>query len=172
MKLNFKVSKGIQNVYWPLVAIVIVQRYVNPEVFFLINLAWLLYVIATRRTILWNPIWGYGILAFFVLWGIIMSAQNLGNISQQDFIRDVFYYVNPLVFIMSGAYFARIGVGQTKYFNSLILGNLFHVIVFIYNLFTGHEYGGISGYLWIPMALLLINRFDEEQSFKKPFRII
>lgn len=172
MNVSLKISNGIRNVYWPIVFIIVIQRYISPEAFFLLNAAWVAYIIFTRRTFLWNPIWGYSILALFVLWGTIMAVQSLGELEQQDFIRDLFYYINPLVFILGGAYFCRIGVEQTKYFNSLILGNLVHVIVFIVNLFSGNEYGGISGYLWIPMALLIINRFDEEKSFKRPFRIV
>ncbi len=172
MNVSLKISNGIRNVYWPIVAIIIVQRYMSPEAFFLLNAAWVLYIIFTRRTFITRPIWGFPILLVFVVWGTFMALPSIFDMPMRDYIRDLFYYINPVVFILSGAYFFKIGVDRATYFNSLILGNFVHVLIFIFNFFTGREYGGVSGYLWVPLALLLINRFDEERTFSKVTRII
>ena len=170
MEFKFKISNGIRNVYWPIVAIIIVKEFVSPEVFFAINLAWLLYVMVISGKLIWLPIWGYGILVLYLLWGSLMALT--GDVKTVDFVRDFFYYTNPLVFLLSGAYFAKIGIGKTKYFNSLILGSAILVIMYLVGLAFGRTEMIITGHLWIPMALLLLNRFDDGESFSRPVRII
>ncbi|MCR5703796.1 MAG: O-antigen ligase family protein [Eubacterium sp.] len=170
MGYTIKIGNGIRNVYWPIVGIIVIQRYITPEVFFLLNVMVLAYIVANARSVAVNPMWGYWILVLFVVWGMLAGIQSLNVDHLRDYFRDIYYYVNPLVFLANGVYFAKMGISKSKYINSLIIGNLIHVLIFDFQIVMGWDYGGISGYLMVPMALLLLNDFDEKNSFGKKVR--
>ena len=172
MNYTFKIGNGIKNVSWIIVFVVIIQKMVSPEMYFMINLALLLYFIAISKSIPVSPIWGFWILLLFVAWGILAGLQSINVDALRDYERDIYYYINPLVFMLNGVFYAKVGYSFSKYCNSLILGNLFHVVMYVVSLVTGGELGGITGYLYVPMAILLFYPLSEKESFKKSTRMV
>ena len=172
MEVKVKVGNAFKNIYWPIVIIAIIQKFVSPEAFFLINLAWLFCMILAYKKAVVNPIWGFWVMWVFLFVGAVLGIHILAS-SNRDFVRDFFYYINPMIYIYAGAMYAKTGVDFDTFSNSIIIGELVQAFSFILTFIQeGRAPEGISSFFWMPLALLLINRFDKERSFKPVTRII
>lgn len=158
--------------YWPIVIIVAIQKYIPPELFLVINGAFLLYLLFSVGKIELNTIWGaWALYSIFIL-GVIVGAVSLSHTNVREYIRDIFYYINPIIFILCGTFYAKLNISYTKYCNSLVLGAMFPIIIYYYKFLNGVETTGVSGYVWIQIVVLLINKFDKKIVINKFVRYL
>lgn len=119
-----KILKG-NNVFFTIIVFLIIQNYVSSELFFIIGLIHMIYYIVFKdRTKIFLPFREYKILIIFFVWGTILGLASFVNGDERtvtDFVRDVFYYLNPLVYIYIGALYAKKKVDIYKIFNAFII---------------------------------------------------
>lgn len=116
----------LNKIYWPIVVFLIVQTFVSSEVFWVMGLlVCLYYVFINQQGKIKIPFREYKTLFTFLLWGFIMGiiGMLLWNIDSRDFIRDCFYYSNPIIFIYLGALYAKKKIDLHRMFNAFIVSS-------------------------------------------------
>lgn len=114
-----------RNVFWPIVILLIIQLYVRSEVFWVLGLVICLREIVGRKQRFFIPFAEYKQLVLMVLWGGILGFFSLSEnlVNTRDIVRDVFYYVNPLIFLFVGASFARKDVNIYRILNAFVIAS-------------------------------------------------
>lgn len=129
-------------VYFPIVFFLVIQNFVSSEVFWCLGaLSTLFYIVAKRKWKMLIPQREIAILVVFVIWGAILGIVDLSqNInSTRDFVRDLFYYTNPIIFIFVGAQYAKDNVGIYRILNSFIVGSGILSVIKFANLFVNRN---------------------------------
>lgn len=114
-----------QNVCWPVVFLLIIQLFVSSDVFWVLGLSFCILEIVKSRKNFSIPFAEYKQLFFMVLWGLSIGIFCLSEelVNLRDVVRDVFYYVNPLIFLFVGASFARKNVNVYHILNAFIIAS-------------------------------------------------
>lgn len=181
MKL-FKSDK----IFWIVTIFLILENYIPSELFFILGFIYCLYytVFKNGRKI-FLPFKEYKILVLFLILGSILGLiyclveQN--GITIKDFIRDVFYFMNPLVFIYIGAIYAKKDVDIYKILNAFILaggilsvlqlGNSFFSILNARDIYTVENWRDLTGdgiiVASISIAIILSNIIPKERKMNK-----
>lgn len=125
-----------RKIFWIIVIFFIIQNYVSSEIFFLLGLIYALYHIFFKNGAkIFLPFKEYKILLLFLIWGTLFGFIGYAiNKDREiiDIIRDIFYYVNPLVFIYIGAIYAKERVEDYKIYNAFIVaGTILSVIALV-----------------------------------------
>ena len=158
--------------YWPIVIIAAIQKFIPPEMFITINVVWLIYLLISSGKVELNSVWGIWTLYIMVVMGIAVGSTTLPYTHYREFLRDVYYYINPIIIILNGTFYAKLGMNYTKYCNSLILGGMVPVLAFYINMARGMDPGGVSGYIWVQLIVLLLGNFDERIAINKFVRTV
>lgn len=114
-----------KNVYWPIVALIILQQYIPSEAFWIIGFAMCAHAVIKNRGLLFIPFSEYKQLFVFLPWGIIIGIVSIGQgkIEVLDLVRDIFYYMNPLIFLFLGACFAKKEINIYRILNAFIISS-------------------------------------------------
>ena len=96
-------------IYFPCLFFFIIQNFVSPEIFFALAVVYFVWLIIKGNRIIIKPITGWGILIFFTIFGLTIGLFHWesNHIQSRDIIRDIYYFINPLIFIMIFAEIAR-----------------------------------------------------------------
>lgn len=117
--MDIMLSKKSGKIYWPIVILLLIQTIVSSEIFWIIGALLLIYSIVTYHGLIILPFKEYIILIIFLFWGIIISLFN--NFQIIDFIRDIFYYTSPLIFIYLGIVLMRKRISIYSVLNAFII---------------------------------------------------
>lgn len=89
----------------------------------------------------------FALFTFQLIVGTILSNSN--QASNRDILRDIYYYLSPLITISLGAYIYKINQGSTKLVNTIILsGTIISMISIIKILFSGSLFLSTSILSW------------------------
>lgn len=122
----------IRNIYLPIVLLLLIQQYVSSEIFWAIGLVLCTYeVFYLKKGRFQIPFREYKILFLFLIWGVMLGvvAYACGNNNLIDIVRDVFYYMNPLIFMFLGANIAKKDISLYRVFNSFIISSAFLCLI-------------------------------------------
>lgn len=126
-------------VFFSIILFLIIQNYIPSEYFFIIGVIYLLYYFFFKENMKFiKPLKECRILILFVIWGILMGliySVLHSNITARDFIRDIFYHINPLIYIYIGAIYAKNKIDIYKIFNSFIIAGGVLSILQLINVF-------------------------------------
>lgn len=176
-----------KKIYIPFFTLALAQYLFSSEIFVLIGMIFLLYeIILNKGKISINPIPGFGILILFLIWGIFLGIVNFGgnSITIRDYIRDIFYYISPIIFILLGAYYNKKGISQDRIYNTIIVWGAIKAVIIVLNIisniknFNNIEYiykwrnvvGNGDYYVTIAIVILLTAKFTEYK-LPKNFRM-
>ena len=142
----------IENVYWPIVVLIILQQYVSSEIFWLLGFMMCIYEVVKNRGLFYIPFAEYKKLFIFLPWGIFIGILGIcqGKIETVDLIRDVFYYINPLIFLFVGACFAKREIEIYQILNSFIISSAVVCLIKDINIISniGSLSAALSVYKW------------------------
>lgn len=170
----------LKKLHIPLLLLAIVQYMFSSEVLVIFGLLLLSYeVVLDKGKIINKPIYGFNILILFLFWGIGLGLINYerNNIVFRDYIRDIFYYISPVIFIYIGAYYNRRGVNKDTLFNTIILWGTIKAFIILISTFQKigalnsvsyvynwrNEVGNGDYYSTIAMVLLLTPNIIEKK---------
>lgn len=112
-------------ILWIVTIFLIIQNYIPSELFFILGLIYILYYIIFKDDKkIFIPLKEYKILILFFIWGLVVGLVSYitgSDITARDVIRDIFYFLNPLIFIYIGAIYAKKDIDIYKIFNAFIL---------------------------------------------------
>ena len=115
----------INKIYIPIVLFLIIQKFVPSEAFFVIGLLYVIYLtLFDNKSKIFLPFREYKILIILLVWGSLIGVIRLmdnNNSLVIDWVRDVFYYMNPLVFLYIGSYYSKKEMNINCIFNSFII---------------------------------------------------
>ena len=82
-----------------------------------------------------NIIPGFNILILFLLWGAVLGLINFNanGIAIRDYVRDIFYYSSPLIFMPIGMIYGKMNIEKEKLFNSIIVAGILLSITSLYS---------------------------------------
>lgn len=112
-------------IFWTVVFFLIVQTLISSELFTALGLIVVAYYIFIKNHgTIFVPFSQYKILILFLVWGAVIGLVLLekGESTYLDYFRDVFYFTNPLLFLLIGCIYAREKVSIYKIFNGFIIG--------------------------------------------------
>lgn len=144
--MNTKYSK----IYWPIVILLLIQTIVSSEIFWILGALICFYKIIHYKGSIFLPFKEYKILILFVFWGMIIGLLSYltSSVNLIDLIRDLFYYLSPIIFIYLGVIWMREGVNIYSILNAFIvfsgiisLISLFNVVQNINELLTSSYVG-------------------------------
>ena len=175
--------------YLPIIIFMLIQNFISNELFFIIGLIYVCYnIFLNNKMKIFKPFKEYSILIIFLIWGFILGLINivLGDTNKNDFFRDIFYFVNPLVYIYIGAMYAKNNVDIYKIFNSFIIsGTILSLLSFVNILlnisslnmaFTVQAWRDISGdgimVASIAMAIIFSKTIPKEERMSKKVIIV
>lgn len=146
-------------------------------------------IIIENKGKIFIPFKEYKLLILFLIWGcllglIFMSIDD--NIELKDFIRDMFYYINPLVYLYIGAMYSKNEISIYKILNSLILAsgilcfieliNVFNSVESIFSSFSVESWRKVSGVgvmtSSIALGIIFSNIIPKENKMSKMVNII
>lgn len=117
---------SLNKVFWPIVFLLLIQLYMPSEMFWLVGFTIVLYeILLKKRGKFIIPFKEYKILFLFIPWGFIIGiiGQFRGDISFLDMVRDIFYYLNPIIFLFLGGKFAKDRVNIYHIFNAFTIAS-------------------------------------------------
>lgn len=118
-------DKKEKKYFLPIIIFLIIQNYISSELFFIIGSIYLLFYIGFKnKAKVYLPFKEYIILIIFLIWGVCLGLISMiikENIEFIDFIRDVFYFINPLIYIYIGSLYAKERINIHRIFNSFII---------------------------------------------------
>lgn len=179
--------------YIPFTVLLILQSYIPSTLFLMLGIIELsLYIIfVLKGKIPINIIPGFNILILFLLWGAVLGLINFNanGIAIRDYVRDIFYYSSPLIFMPIGMIYGKMNIEKEKLFNSIIVAGILLSITSLYStiqniaalanvgsVFYWRELTGNGNYCaTLALVLLLTYPFSEHlfsQSFKRISLII
>lgn len=134
-------NKKERKYFLPIILFLIIQNYISSEMFFLLGCAYLVFYVGFKENFkLYMPFKEYRILIIFLIWGLLLGVINrllLQNENYMDFVRDIFYFSNPLVYIYIGFLYAKENINIYKIFNSLIIAGTIMSLLAIMNMLDG-----------------------------------
>lgn len=146
--------KSIANkIYLPIIIYLLIQIIVPSEFFWFIGLLNCIYIIFLKNDMkIVLPFSEYKILILFVLWGSLIGIIRYftDSINFVDIIRDIFYYMNPIIFIYVGTSYARKNIDISFIMNSFIISSailsLIKIVEIIQN--SSELINALSVYSW------------------------
>ena len=120
---------------WLVVFFIIIQLFVSNEFFFVIGIILIIYIHSSKKNSIGKIyiIPEFRFIFFCILIGVFLGLISMGNqiVMFKDIIRDIFYFINPLVFIYIGVLYSYQNMNIYTMCNSFIIGG---IIVSIYEL--------------------------------------
>lgn len=143
----------LKKLYLPLLSLMIIQYLFPKELFVVMGVLFWGYESFFRDgKIVSNPIKGFWILVLFVIWGLLLGIINFrsNGIEIRDLIRDLYYYLTPIIFISLGASYSKRNLNLDKIINTIIVwGAIKAAIVILNALINIGTLGAIQGiYYW------------------------
>ncbi|MGO5292610.1 hypothetical protein ACTQ1N_10635 [Porcincola sp. LCP21S3_C12] len=105
--------------YIPFTVLLILQSYIPSTLFLMLGIIELsLYIIfVLKGKIPINIIPGFNILILFLLWGAVLGLINFNanGIAIRDYVRDIFYYSSPLIFMPIGMIYGKMNIEKSEF---------------------------------------------------------
>lgn len=145
MKL-FKSDK----IFWIVTIFLILENYIPSELFFILGVLYVVHYIVFKNGMkVFLPFKEYKILVAFLILGSILGLVyglvKPSDVTIKDFIRDMFYFLNPLVFIYIGAIYAKKDVDIYKILNAFIIaGGVLSILQLANSFFSIINVAGVS----------------------------
>ena len=81
-----------------------------------------LYFVYCNKGKIVSPFRGMKYLYLIIILGTVIRfiSMSLGKFETRDFIRDIYYFTNPLFVIINGAYFKKRLKEDSLFFNSIV----------------------------------------------------
>lgn len=160
--------------------ILLVKSLVSKELFMLMSFIYFLYLLNKTDLILYNKLpSGVSFLIINLLLGTAIGLWNIiGNkITIYSLIRDIFYFITPIIYIYIGSYFYIIYKERVNVYRSIIIIGVYKAAIFVWNALI---MGGISqtidvnvfrmesgGYVICTSLALIIMAIDTERKLIK-----
>lgn len=133
-----------QRVSWELIIILLINFFVPSELFLIIAFCYLMFLVFIRNhgILIINTCTNIIYLIIILLIGTIIGLVHIEEYGTRELIRDIFYIVNPIIFINIGVYIQRTWKGKYDIYITIII---LAVIVSIINVFS--LFGNIQGWI-------------------------
>ena len=177
-----------EKIYWPVIFSLIIQLFVSSEIFWVLGLVTLIYILFHENFTARIPFKEYSVLFAFLMWGIILGSFIIGegDTSFRDYLRDIFYYTTPMIYIYIGAYYARKGIAVNRILNSFIISSAIISFVYLIRIYQQgaiylltsdiHGWRSLSGggaiVIGVALAIMLSGLISEEDKLPKTLSII
>ena len=123
------------NFYFPLVFIGIIQMFVTSEIFSIIGFIYLVILIFKDHLIIRKGYTnGVHILLIIFFFGLLLGIGNIGN---RAYLRDIYYYLNPMIYIYMGIYLGNDKDGFVKVLNSVVAVSVIVSLICLINMIMG-----------------------------------
>lgn len=173
-------------ILWTVTIFLIIQNYIPSELFFILGLIYILYYIFFKDDKkIFIPLKEYKILILFFIWGLVVGLFSYitgSDITARDVIRDIFYFLNPLIYIYIGAIYAKKDIDIYKIFNAFILaggilsilqlGNTFLNFAKVATSFSVQSWRNVTGdgimVASISIAIILSGVIPKDKRLPKP----
>lgn len=124
----------LDKIYWPIVFFILIQVFVSSEVFWILGIFTIIYILLLKekgRFII--PFSEYRLLFYFWIWGAVLGLALflLHGSDLRDYLRDLFYYSTSMIFIYVGAYYARKGINIYCILNAYIISATILSIIYL-----------------------------------------
>lgn len=176
---DYEVSKRIS---YELLVLLLINIFISSELFLIIAFCYLIFLICVRNHGVLIRNTGTNVIYLIIIFiiGVTIGLFNIHEYGIHTIIRDVFYILNPIIFILLGVYFQKTWKAQYDIFKTIIV---LAVILSVTNIFTlvsnieiikvANSVGLIRselGYVGIAVVLGLILLLTEKQRKIKYFR--
>lgn len=122
IKNNIDVSEKQNIISWELLIIFFLKYYIPQEIFLIISVMYILFLIMVRGKgiIPCKSKTGLNYLILMLYMGTIIGLFNLDKCDIHELIRDIFYIVNPIVFIFWGVCIEKTYKGKFDFYKTII----------------------------------------------------
>ena len=126
-------SKISEKIYIPVLFFLLVQMFISNELFWALGMVCALYFLFHDRFRLVLPFKEYRMLFVFMVWGIFLGLFIIGRLdtSLRDYLRDIFYYSTPIIYIYLGACYARKQIKTSRILNSFIVSSAMISVIYL-----------------------------------------
>ena len=167
--------------------LLLIEVFLPSMIAYAVSVSVFLYFVYCNKGKIVSPFRGMKYLYLIIILGTVIGfiSMSLGKFETRDFIRDIYYFTNPLFVIINGAYFKKRLKEDSLFFNSIVavagvqaLYYLLHAIV----VFLGQG-AGLSFINWrlifkdsnpiaaAAVVILLIDSLHRFVTLKKSVRI-
>lgn len=126
-------------VFWPTFLFPIIQMFVSNEVFWIIGFICFCYIIIIKCKLKFAvPFAEYKMLFVFFIWGAVIGLLHflVNDIDLRDYVRDVFYYSTPIIYIFLGSWYAEEESDPSKIYNSFIASGAVVALISLYRMYV------------------------------------
>ncbi len=147
----------LSKIYLPVVFFLLIQDVISSEMFWMLGMiVAVYYLFIDNRLVFQLPHKELGIIFVFLFWGSVLGIISLVSNDTRtiDLVRDIFYYMNPLIFMYIGSQYARKDIDFYNILNGIIVASGIYSAIKLVNIAGNLSllFSSYSVYSWRKIA--------------------